>query len=54
MTAFSDADASVGLMLGSAVALVVTVIYYLIRRVVPFKEIAGIPPAAFREQNRKR
>ncbi len=46
--AFSDSDASVGLMLGSAVALVVTVIYYLIRRVVPFKEIAASIPEGFK------
>jgi Na+/H+ antiporter NhaC len=39
--AFSESDASVGLMLGSAVALVITVIYYLILRVIPFKEIAA-------------
>jgi len=46
--AFSDSDASVGLMLGSAVALVVTVIYYLIRRVVPFKEISASIPEGFK------
>ena len=46
--AFSDADASVGLMLGSAVALVLTVIYYLIRRVIPFKEIAASIPEGFK------
>ena len=44
ISAFSDADASVGLMLGSTVTLVITVIYYLIRRVLSFKEMmAGIP-----------
>ena len=46
--AFSDSDASVGLMLGSAVALVVTVIYYLLRRVIPFKEIAASIPEGFK------
>ena len=46
--AFSNSDASVGLMLGSAVALVITVIYYLIRRVIPFKEIAGSIPEGFK------
>ena len=48
VTAFSDSDASVGLMLGSAVALVITVIYYLIRRVIPFKEIAAGIPEGFK------
>ena len=48
VTAFSDCDASVGLMLGSAVTLVVTVIYYLIRRVLPFREIAGSIPEGFK------
>ena len=46
--AFSNSDASVGLMLGSAVALVVTVIYYRIRRVIPFTEIAGSIPEGFK------
>ena len=46
--AFSNADASVGLMLGSAVTLVITMIYYLIRRVVPFKTMAECIPAGFR------
>ncbi len=48
VAAFSESDASVGLMLGSAVALVVTVIYYLIRRVIPFKEIAASIPEGFK------
>ena len=48
VTAFSDCDASVGLMLGSAVALVFTVIYYLLRRVLPFQEIAGSIPEGFK------
>ena len=46
--AFSNSDASVGLMLGSAVALVITVIYYLIRRVIPFKDIAASIPEGFK------
>ena len=42
--AFSNSDASVGLMLGSAVTLVLTVIFYLCRRVLSFREIMdGIP-----------
>ena len=46
--AFSNSDASVGLMLGSAVALVITVIYYLIRRVLSFQEIASSIPEGFK------
>ena len=46
--AFSNSDASVGLMLGSAVTLVITVIYYLIRRVLKFKTIAECIPEGFK------
>lgn len=46
--AFSNSDASVGLMLGSAVTLVITVIYYLLRRVLSFKEITGCIPEGFK------
>ena len=46
--AFSNSDASVGLMLGSAVTLVLTVIYYLCRRVLRFKEIADSIPEGFK------
>ncbi len=46
--AFSNSDASVGLMLGSAVTLIITVIYYLIRRVVSFKEMMDCIPEGFK------
>ncbi len=36
--AFANSDASVGLVLGSFVALAVTLIYYMIRRVLKFRE----------------
>ncbi len=48
ISAFSNSDASVGLMLGSAVTLVITVIYYLIRRVVPFKAMMECIPEGFK------
>ena len=48
LQAFSDSDASVGLMLGSAVTLVITFIYYLFRRVLTFKEIAECIPEGFK------
>lgn len=38
---FSDADASVGLVFGSFVALAFTVVFYLIRRVLNLKEISA-------------
>ena len=46
--AFSDSDASVGLMLGSSVTLIITVIYYLIRRVIPFREMMSCLPEGFK------
>ncbi len=46
--AFSNSDASVGLMLGSSVALIITVIYFLIRRSIKFKEIAESIPEGFK------
>ena len=46
--AFSGCDASVGLMLGSAVTLVITMAYYLIRRVLNFKQIMEALPEGFK------
>lgn len=46
--AFSNSDASEGLMLGSAVTLVITIIYYLFRRVMSFKDIAECIPEGFK------
>ena len=46
--AFSNSDASVGLMLGSAVTLIITVIYYLIRRIIPFRSMMECLPEGFR------
>ena len=46
--AFSNSDASVGLMLGSAVTLVLTIVYYLCRGVLKFKEIAESIPEGFK------
>jgi len=48
INAFSNSDASVGLMLGSAVTLVITVVYYLLRRVLTFKQIAESVPEGFK------
>ncbi|MCR5684387.1 MAG: Na+/H+ antiporter NhaC family protein [Lachnospiraceae bacterium] len=46
--AFSSADASVGLALGSLVALVVAIVFYLARRVVSFKECMDCVPEGFK------
>ncbi len=46
--AFSNSDASVGLMLGSAFGLVFAIIYYLIRRSMSFRDIMGCIPEGFK------
>ncbi|MCI6568134.1 MAG: Na+/H+ antiporter NhaC family protein [Dysosmobacter sp.] len=46
--AFSNSDASVGLMLGSAFALVFSIAYFLIRRSMRFKDIMGCIPEGFK------
>ena len=46
--AFSNSDASIGLMLGSAFGLVFAIVYYLIRRSMSFKEMMGCIPDGFK------
>lgn len=46
--AFSNSDASVGLMLGSVFALFFTVIYYCLRRTMTFRETMDCIPEGFR------
>ena len=48
INSFANSDASVGLMLGSAVALVITIVYYLIRRSMKFKEMMSCIPEGFK------
>ena len=48
INAFANTDASVGLMLGSAFALVITLIYYMFRRAMSFKEMMGCIPEGFK------
>ncbi len=48
ITAFSNSDASVGLMLGSFFAIVVTTIYYLASGVMKFKDIMESLPDGFK------
>ena len=47
VTAFSNCDASLGLALGSFFGLVITVILYLVRRVLSFKECMNCIPEGF-------
>ncbi len=46
--AFADSDASMGLVMGGAVTLVFTFIYYLARRVLTFKEFTDCIPEGFK------
>ncbi len=48
ITAFSNSDASVGLVIGSVFAIIFTVIFYLIRRVISFKKIMESIPDGFK------
>ncbi len=48
IAAFSNSDASVGLMLGSAFGLVFTLVYYLFRRAMSFKEMMSCIPEGFK------
>ena len=48
ITAFSNSDASVGLMLGSAFALVFSFVYFLIRRSMSFKDMMSCIPEGFK------
>lgn len=46
--AFAASDASVGLVLGSFAALVITVVFYLCRRIISFKSIMACLPDGFK------
>ena len=46
--AFSNSDASVGLMLGSAFGLLFAFIYYFVRKSMTFKEMMGCIPEGFK------
>ncbi|MBE7031207.1 MAG: Na+/H+ antiporter NhaC family protein [Ruminococcaceae bacterium] len=47
--AFADCDASVGLVLGSFAALVITFLLYIPRRVITFRQFADSIPEGFRQ-----
>ena len=46
--AFSNSDASVGLMLGSTMTLMLTLVFYLCRRVLSFKDLMDCVPEGFK------
>lgn len=46
--AFADCDASKGLVIGSSSALILTVIFYLVRRILPFKACMECLPEGFK------
>ena len=48
IVAFSNSDASVGLMIGSSAALIFTLIYYFCRRLMSFRELMGSIPEGFK------
>ena len=48
VTAFSNSDASVGLAIGSAFALVITILLYMVRKVLPFRDCMACIPEGFK------
>ncbi|MFA5524189.1 MAG: Na+/H+ antiporter NhaC family protein [Tissierellales bacterium] len=46
--AFANSDASLGLSLGSTLALIIIIIYYLVRKVLSFNECMGCFPDGFK------
>jgi Na+/H+ antiporter NhaC len=48
ITAFADCDASMGLVLGSSVALLFTFVFYLVRGVMTFQDFASCIPEGFK------
>ncbi len=47
VTAFSNSDASVGLVIGSFVAILITMIYMMFRKVIKFKDMMACLPEGF-------
>ena len=48
VTAFSNSDASIGLMLGSFFAIVITIVFYLVSRAMKFKDMMEYLPNGFK------
>lgn len=49
VTAFSNSDASIGLAMGSITALIITVVFYLCRKVLTFKKCMECLPDGFKQ-----
>lgn len=47
MNAFANCDASLGLVLGSLIAMLITICFFTIRRVIRFKDCIGCIPSGF-------
>lgn len=48
LTAFADTDATVGLPWGALLALIIAIVYYMIRRVINFKDCMACLPVGFK------
>ncbi|MDD6311487.1 MAG: Na+/H+ antiporter NhaC family protein [Firmicutes bacterium] len=48
VSAFADADASTGLVIGSVITLIITFCYYMVRGVISFKEFTECIPEGFK------
>ncbi|MBQ7358866.1 MAG: Na+/H+ antiporter NhaC family protein [Lachnospiraceae bacterium] len=48
ITSFSDSDASLGLVLGSSIALIITILFYLVRGRLPFRKMMEAIPDGFK------
>ena len=48
ITAFSNCDASVGLAYGSFFGLLITIVFYMVRRILTFKDCMGCLPDGFK------
>ena len=48
MDAFANCDASVGLSMGSLIALIIVIVYFVCRRVLSFKDCMGAIPDGFK------
>ena len=48
IAAFSDSDASLGLVLGSSIALIITILFYLVRGRLPFRKMMEAIPDGFK------
>lgn len=48
VTAFSGSDASIGLVLGSFFGFLITIVFYLVRRVMNFQDCMGCLPEGFK------